>query len=53
MFRQLSSGPGKTELRIAEFLLGRIGSGMLRAATCPLSPAPRPVPHNGLLRSKE
>lgn len=31
MLRQLSPGPGKTELRIAEFLLGRIGSGVLRA----------------------
>lgn len=46
MFRQLSPGPGKTELRIAEFLLGRIGSGVLRA-THP------PIPHNGLMRSKE
>lgn len=31
MLRQLSPGPGKTELRIAEFLLGRIESGVLRA----------------------
>lgn len=35
MFRQLSPGPGKTELRIVEFLLGRIGSGCSEPRTPP------------------